>query len=106
LPTEDWKKKTKGEEWYIGDTYHLSIGQGDFLVTPLQVTNYMSMIANGGTIFKPKIVKQTLPPFDELRTGEIIREKIFKKENIEIVKKGLREAVISGSASWLSGLKV
>ena len=111
LPTEDWKKKTKGEEWYIGDTYHLSIGQGDLLVTPLQVTNYMSMIANGGTIFKPSIVKQVTP--------QIIRE--IKKaeprsapthvgatteENIEIVKKGLRKAVVSGSARGLSSLKV
>ncbi len=37
LPTPSWKQRVKGEAWYIGDTYHAAIGQGDVLVTPLQL---------------------------------------------------------------------
>jgi penicillin-binding protein 2 len=37
VPTANWKEQTKKEPWYIGDTYHFAIGQGDVLVTPLQV---------------------------------------------------------------------
>ncbi|MDP1689272.1 MAG: penicillin-binding transpeptidase domain-containing protein [bacterium] len=50
LPNPDEKKVRTGTIWRIGDTYNVSIGQGDLLITPLQLINYISAIANGGTL--------------------------------------------------------
>jgi len=58
IPTPEWKKKTRKEKWYIGDTYHISIGQGDILVTPIQVANYTAAIANGGKLFQPHLIEK------------------------------------------------
>ena len=57
LPDPDWKEKAKKSIWRIGDTYNVSIGQGDLLVTPIELLNYIAAIANGGIIYKPQIVK-------------------------------------------------
>lgn len=43
--------------WRLGDTYNVSIGQGDLLVTPLQLLNYITAVANRGKIFEPRIAK-------------------------------------------------
>ncbi len=58
VPTPDWKLREKGEPWYLGDTYNISIGQGDLLVTPLWLNGYVSAIANGGTVRKPLVAQK------------------------------------------------
>ncbi len=109
LPNRNWKKKTKNEPWYIGDTYHLSIGQGDILVTPLQIASLTATIANGGKVFKPHLVKEIVD-VDKNKTTviqpEIISQGFVSEKNIKIIQKGLRQAVLSGSARSLSSLPV
>ena len=109
LPTEDWKQKTKGEPWYIGDTYHLAIGQGDTLVTPLQVTGYTAVFANGGSLYRPHLIRQVLNSRDEL-IGEAdnrpVKSKIVSAKTINIVRKGMRQAVTAGSARGLQSVPV
>ncbi|HNZ86390.1 MAG TPA: penicillin-binding protein 2 [bacterium] len=106
LPTEKWKKETKNEAWYIGDTYHLSIGQGDALVTPLQVAMMTSVIANGGILYEPKIVDSIVENTGAVNKMPInIKNSNFiSKENIAIVQDGMREGVISGSSRFLNTL--
>jgi penicillin-binding protein 2 len=48
VPDDKWKRETKGERWFLGNTYHLSIGQGDLSVTPLQVNQMTNVVANDG----------------------------------------------------------
>lgn len=109
LPTPAWKKEAKNEIWYIGDTYHISIGQGDVLVTPLQVAAWTSLVANGGTLYKPHIVKKIINYYNN-KTYEqapmIIRNNFIKAENVNVVKRGMRDAVTSGSARGLSDLSI
>lgn len=55
LPDPDWKEKTTGQPWRLGDTYNVSIGQGDFSITPLELLNYISAIGNGGKLNKLRV---------------------------------------------------
>lgn len=56
LPDPEEKEQRTGQIWRIGDTYNVSIGQGDLLITPLQLIDFISSIANGGKIYKPHLV--------------------------------------------------
>ena len=107
VPSPEWKQAVKGEEWYLGDTYHISIGQGDLLSTPLQVASWTATIANGGTIFRPYIVKKIVEANNKViqeKKPYIIREGFIHKEKLELVRQGMRETVISGSAKDLMRL--
>lgn len=108
LPTEEWKKKIKNEEWYIGDTYHLSIGQGDILVTPLQVAVATAAIANGGTVWQPHLVYEYINPdgSEEKINPLALKSEAAKKESIAVVSRAMREAVLTGSARLLSTIPV
>ena len=57
LASEEYKKKTLNEIWYPGDTLQMAIGQSYNLFTPIQLANYISTIANGGSIYKPHLTK-------------------------------------------------
>jgi len=109
IPTPEWKLREKGEPWYLGDTYNISIGQGDLLVTPLWINSYISGIANGGTIYKPYIARQIVDEggrMIEEFESEPISTLPFSKKNIDIMKEAMSETVISGTAQILKGLPV
>lgn len=61
LPSVRWKKQQTGDQWRVGDTYNVSIGQGELLVTPLELINYIAAIANGGTLYKLRIAQENEP---------------------------------------------
>ncbi len=61
LPSPEWKEKKTGRPWLLGDTYNVAIGQGDLLVTPIQLLSYVSAIANGGMIYKPRVAQGGAP---------------------------------------------
>lgn len=109
IPTPDWKLKTKGEQWYLGDTYNTSIGQGDLLVTPLWLNGYISAIANGGTFYKPEMVGtikdqngSIIQSFKSTQLGQLP----FSKDVINIVRDDMTETVNSGTAQILKDLPV
>lgn len=109
LPTRSWKEEVKGERWYIGDTYHLAIGQGDLLVTPLQVAAFTSVFANGGSLYRPHFVKQILTSDDNLWQDipvEPIREKFISPYYINVVREGMRQTVTDGSARNMNILPI
>ncbi|MBI3305307.1 penicillin-binding protein 2 [Candidatus Parcubacteria bacterium] len=108
VPTPDWKVEARGAPWYIGDTYNVSIGQGDFRLTPLQLTRATAAIANGGRLVQPTLVRGV---FDA--SGQIADAASSKSvdlnipvSDLDIVRRGLREAVLSGSSIGLSDLPV
>lgn len=92
VPDSSWKEKTIGDHWYLGDTYHFGIGQGYLLTTPLQVNSWTSVIANGGTIFKPHLTKDQKPEVEEAN--------FLKKENIDLIHEGMDEACATGGTGW------
>jgi len=109
VPTPEWKQKVKGEPWYVGDTYHAAIGQGDVLATPLQDLNYTATVANGGTLYKPKLLRQVLDANGNVIKDfapEVIRANIAPKNVIDLVRTGMRQTVTAGTARSLSSLPV
>jgi penicillin-binding protein 2 len=92
IPTEEWKEKRYHQPWNAGETATVAIGQSFVLVTTLQMANFYAAVANGGTLYKPYIVKDI-----ESYEGRILKE--FKPEpiahvdlhakTVELVKQGL-----------------
>ena len=108
IPNPEWKQRVKKEGWWDGDTYQLSIGQGNLLATPLQVASAFAAIANGGTLYEPQMVKAVIgngKKVEEYRPL-VVKENIVKRENIQVVKEGLRQAVTSGSSTILNQVSV
>ena len=103
LPSKQWKQEKKGERWYIGDTYHLAIGQGDILVTPLQIALWTSVFANSGKLLKPHIVKEIINSKGEVKEIgiEVLNPKVISKSTAKAIKKGMIKAVIDGTARSL-----
>jgi len=107
VPTAAWKEKVKKEIWYQGDNYHLAIGQGDLLTTPLQLLNYTIALANGGTFYKPHLVTEIKNPEGQLIKQiepEILAKDVVSKNSLEIVREGMRRVTKSGTARSLSDL--
>ena len=102
VPTPKWKETVKGEPWYVGDTYHLAIGQGDILVTPLQIARMTAYFASGGRWTAPHLVDNkslALSRATKLSFGPGIAP-----QHIQTVREGLRDAVRYGSARALQAL--
>lgn len=112
VPDPFWKseKKPKDPIWRVGDTYNISIGQGDMLVTPLQVASYTSVFANRGTLFKPYIVQKIINQKSKETVREfyptIIRNNFISRDTIQIVREGMRLVVSEGTARQLNNVSV
>lgn len=109
VPDPEWKKRTRNEPWYLGNTYHYSIGQGDLLVTPLQVNSWTSTIANGGKIMQPYIVDEIMDVDGNLVKkfqSHVLKDNFLDPANVKIAQEGMRQAVTAGSARSLSTLPI
>ena len=109
VPNSTWKKSVKNENWFIGDTYNVSIGQGDVLITPLQLAAAISAIANDGTLYKPQVVSKITNTNGNIIKEfkpEIIKRVNIDKEKLQIVREGMRGAVTEGSAYLLNDLPI
>lgn len=91
IPDASWKEKTTGEKWFLGNTYHMSIGQGDVSVSPIQINVETSIIANNGKKCD----------FSVLKNSEINCKNIgIDQETVGIVKSGMIAACHSGGTAW------
>ncbi|MBI2033164.1 MAG: hypothetical protein HYT10_01730 [Candidatus Levybacteria bacterium] len=92
VPTQEWKEKTIGEGWYLGDTYHYGIGQGYLLTTPLQVNAWTVALANGGILFRPRLV---------VTADDAVLTKIpLSDKTISLIHEGMKESCSTGGVAW------
>ena len=107
IPYPEWKLSSKKEPWFDGDTYNLSIGQGDIGVTPLQVAAAYAAIANGGTLYSPKIVKEIIDANKKVIrtiTPEILKDDFVDEDNLSIVREGMRWGVTGQNSPQASSI--
>ena len=62
IPDPAWKLETQGQPWEVGDSLNLAIGQGDVLVTPLQIARLVGAVGNAGTLMQPQLVARIQAP--------------------------------------------
>ncbi|HAL92983.1 MAG TPA: hypothetical protein DCM68_08175, partial [Verrucomicrobia bacterium] len=96
VPDTEWKRRERRDGWRDGDTCNLSIGQGALLVTPLQMGLYAAALANGGTLWQPRLVREIVPVDGERQ--EIAPAKApdgphWIERHIRVVREGMRDAV-------------
>jgi len=91
LPNNKWKKQVLKEQWYLGDTVNLSIGQGYLLVNPVQLHLATSIIAGNGQKCGLCFTKEALGHCQNLE---------IEQEHINTVIKGMVEACASGGTGW------
>ncbi len=107
LPNPDLKKN--GRDWSIGDTYHTAIGQGDVLVTPIEIAIYAATLASKGTIPYPHIVTaiqdQNTEKIEKLAYSPKATN-ILPKEIFDVIHDGMRGSALFGTASALGTLPI
>ncbi|MBI3301843.1 MAG: penicillin-binding protein 2 [Deltaproteobacteria bacterium] len=98
IPDPAWKKERLGAPWYAGETLSVAIGQGYVTVTPLQMAVAAATIANGGTVYRPHVVKRVLSDEGETLKGyapEVIRKTGIRPQTLQLVRDGMRDVVNS-----------
>ncbi|MEG4408701.1 penicillin-binding protein 2 [Microcoleus sp. MON2_D5] len=95
IPAE--KQKMYGEDWYVGDTVTMAIGQGLVLCTPLELAVMVSTIANGGWRVQPHLLasQTNTPVTQKISTG-------IKPATLNVIKQGLIEVVKKGTGRGLN----
>jgi penicillin-binding protein 2 len=107
IPTREWKRRSARRPWLDGDTLNLSIGQGDLLVTPIQINMLTCAIYNEGIVYQPFLKKE----IRSLNNDHVIernegRHVLFttdvSKRTFGLIKEGLRQTVHSGTGTAAS----
>jgi penicillin-binding protein 2 len=114
VPDNQWCKDNEDigycpDGWLPGYTVNMSIGQGDLIVTPMQLAVAFSAIANGGTVWQPQLA-DSLQNLDELEQPQVVKEfedRAAQKLPLDatqlgVIQEGL-ELVISGGEGTASG---
>jgi penicillin-binding protein 2 len=91
MPSPEWKLRLFKTPWYPGETVSVAIGQGQVSATPLQMARVVSVIASGGKLVRPHLVKDA-PDSDPVSLG-------IKPSTIAAVAAGMR-AVVAGGTGW------
>jgi penicillin-binding protein 2 len=113
VPNDEYMKATHGRKLLNGDIANLSIGQGDMLVTPLQMAQAMAIVANGGKFYQTRLVRQVQSLNQEIMTAYQLREKRtldVSASTMDEVRKGMIDVVNgpngTGHEAQLEGVEV
>ncbi|HEX2228906.1 MAG TPA: penicillin-binding protein 2 [Candidatus Binatia bacterium] len=96
VPDTQWKRKRLRQPWYPGETLSVAIGQGYLTVTPLQLANMMAALANGGTLYRPRLVSKVESIQGERvyeQGPEVIRNIAIKPGTLSRVRSALVDVV-------------
>lgn len=91
VPNPAWKEKALGERWFLGNTFHMGIGQGDLLVTPLQLAQMIGMIVNHGELCTPSLLSENRPDCAGMGLSDA---------NLDLVMEGMLGACSAGGTAY------
>jgi penicillin-binding protein 2 len=91
VPTPAWKEKIKKESWFLGNTYHLAIGQGDLAVTPVEMNRMTTAVANEGKVCSLHFNQDK---------NETCRNLKIDRDAFSLVKEGLKEVCQTGGTGY------
>ncbi len=116
VPTTQWAEQKQHRKWYPSETISVGVGQGPLIVTPLQVANLMAAVANGGTVYRPHVVRmiERIKPdgsTEKLQVApEVLHQVKLSPAALETVKLGLWKVVNeeggTGGNSRVAGLDI
>lgn len=107
IPTPSWKQAHLGERWFAGDTYNISIGEGDLLVTPLTVARWTAAFANNGRLVTPHVGKKYIDPITKHETNLPFPTQALPgvtPTTLAVVRTGMQDCVLWGSCQLLKTL--
>lgn len=96
VPSREWARREWGRGWLAIDTAYLSIGQGAVAISPLQAALYAAAIANGGTVYRPYLVREVRTPDGELRhrTQPTANSSLpVGPRDLDIIRRGMHDVV-------------
>jgi penicillin-binding protein 2 len=105
IPDPDWKAQNYGgaeQQWLPRDAVNMAIGQGDVLATPLQMANLVAAVANGGTLYRPRLVRriQSLMGDDVQEWApEVLGQLPVSAANLQVVRRAMEGVVTYGTAA-------
>mgnify|MGYP001324396182 CR=1 FL=1 len=100
IPSTFWKKETLKENWYLGDTYNLSIGQGFVGTTPLQMALVADVFANGGYLCKPQLLKVGIIHELSLQGKPECKKLPISQKTVDLIREGMKQACSTGGTGW------
>jgi len=109
VPDPDWLWQARGEEWTLENSVNMAIGQGDVLVTPLQIATMIAAIANGGTVYQPHLVDRIGLIGEEpsvVVEPNVLHRANVSPETLAVVRESMRGVVSDrglGTAEWRLG---
>jgi penicillin-binding protein 2 len=113
VPTDQWKRQLFAETWTTGDSYNMSIGQGYVLATPLQVLVETMAVANGGTIYEPRVVHHMTDANGGLQQDfapAVVRKLPLPAESMDYIRRGMWEVMNTdygtGYAARIPGIEM
>lgn len=102
VPSDEYVKETHKRPWSLGDTNNIGIGQGDLLVTPLQMALLACLVANEGVNYQPHLVRGILPPGEGAVLQKVERKELHRFDADQSfwlsLKGAMRNVVTSGTA--------
>ena len=93
VPSPEWKRKL-GQSWFLGNTYHMAIGQGDLQVSPFQMNAAVAAVANKGRLCPPRLL--VTEPEENINCKELG----ISNETITTVLEGLRAVCFPGGTGF------
>lgn len=108
VPTPEWKRRVKGQSWYMGDSIPMGIGQGYLLVTPLQLVQGVSLIAERGVKYQPHLLLKSMQGDKTILQPSYPPQQLVTLQdpnNWELIRSAMQQVVMKPGGTGYNGFQ-